>query len=66
MDEQGESFYLARIKTDKSHLGVEGDNSRPVIVGMVASVDILTGKKTLLEYLLKPVLRAKQLAFSER
>ncbi|WP_419831273.1 HlyD family type I secretion periplasmic adaptor subunit [Endozoicomonas atrinae] len=66
MDEQGESFYLARIKTDKSHLGGEGDNSRPVIVGMVASVDILTGKKTLLEYLLKPVLRAKQLAFSER
>lgn len=65
-DEQGESFYLARIKTDKSHLGNEGDNSRPVIVGMVASVDILTGKKTLLEYLLKPVLRARQLAFSER
>ncbi len=66
MDEQGESFYLARIKTDKSHLGNDDDNSRPVIVGMVASVDILTGKKTLLEYLLKPVLRAKQLAFSER
>ena len=66
MDEQGESFYLARIKTDNSHLGNEGDNSRPVIVGMVATVDILTGKKTLLEYLLKPVLRARQLAFSER
>ena len=65
-DERGESFYLVRIKTDKGYLGDEGDNSRPIIVGMVASVDILTGKKTLLEYLLKPVLRAKQLAFSER
>ncbi|WP_067517439.1 HlyD family type I secretion periplasmic adaptor subunit [Endozoicomonas ascidiicola] len=66
LDEQGESFYLARIKTNKSHLGYEGDSSRPVIAGMVATVDILTGKKTLLKYLLKPVLRAKQLAFSER
>ncbi len=64
-DEQGDSFYLARIETDRSNLDKSGD-SRPVIPGMVATVDIITGKKTLLAYLLKPVLRAKQLAFTER
>ena len=33
---------------------------------MTATVDILTGKKTVLEYLLKPVLRARDVALSER
>ncbi len=65
VDEEGESFYLVRIKTNKNYLGLN-DESRPIIAGMVATVDILTGKKTLLQYLLKPVLRAKQLAFTER
>ncbi len=65
-DEKGDSFYLARVVTKANNLGNENDNARPIIPGMVAMVDILTGKKTLLDYLLKPVLRAKQLAFSER
>ena len=65
IDEQGESHYLVRIETDRNNLDQSGD-SRPVIPGMVATVDIVTGKKTLLAYLLKPVLRAKQLAFTER
>ena len=38
----------------------------PIIPGMVTSVDILTGKKTILSYLLKPVLRAKYTAMRER
>ena len=38
----------------------------PVIPGMMAQVDILTGKKTVLSYLLKPVLRAKANALTER
>ena len=38
----------------------------PIIPGMVAQVDILTGKRTILSYLLKPVLRAKENALSER
>ncbi len=64
-DEQGESFYLAHVETERNNL--DDDNaSRPVITGMIANVDIMTGKKPLLAYLLKPVLRAKQLAFSER
>ena len=73
-DEKGESFYLAHIQTQRNSLDEDSQdkelntagNSKPVIPGMVASVDIMTGKKTLLTYLLKPVLRAKQLAFTER
>ncbi|MBI1906752.1 MAG: HlyD family type I secretion periplasmic adaptor subunit [Rhodocyclales bacterium] len=62
LDEQGNAFFLVRVRTRKPSLG-EG---LPVIPGMVAQVDILTGKKTVLAYLLKPVLRAKANALSER
>ncbi|MGI9282916.1 MAG: HlyD family type I secretion periplasmic adaptor subunit [Endozoicomonas sp.] len=63
--ENGDSFYLALVETEQNYLGQES-HGKPVIPGMVATVDILTGKKTLLSYFLKPVLRARQLAFSER
>lgn len=62
LDEQGNAFFLVRVRTRKPSLG-EG---LPVIPGMVAEVDVLTGKKTVLAYLLKPVLRAKANALSER
>lgn len=64
-DEEGDSFYLVRILTDQNHLG-EGDNQLPIIPGMVAEVDLVTGKKTVLNYLLKPILRAKETALRER
>ena len=64
-DEKGNSFYLARLRTTKNYLGTEED-PLPIIPGMIASVDILTGKKTILSYLLKPVLRAKYMALRER
>ncbi len=64
-DEKGNSFYLVRLRTDKNYLGSESD-PLPIIPGMVASVDILTGKKTILAYLLKPVLRAKYMALREQ
>ena len=38
----------------------------PIIPGMTASVDILTGKKSVLDYLLKPILKARQNALRER
>ena len=63
-DEKGNSFYLVRLRTDKSYLGPK-TNPLPIIPGMIASVDILTGKKTVLSYLLKPVLRAKYMALRE-
>ena len=64
-DEKGNSYYLVRVRTDKSHLGKEG-NPLPIMPGMVASVDILTGKKTVLSYILKPVLKAHSVAMRER
>ncbi len=62
LDEKGNAFYHIRVRTRKSSLGP----GLPVIPGMVAQVDILTGKKTILSYLLKPVLRAKANAMTER
>jgi len=64
-DETGESFYLVRVRTAKNHLG-EDDNPMPIIPGMVTTVDILTGKSTILSYLLKPALRTQRLALKER
>lgn len=62
VDEKGNAFYIVRLRTSKPTLG----DDLPIIPGMVAQVDILTGKKTVLSYLLKPVLRAKANAMSER
>ncbi len=64
-DEQGNSYYLVNVRTQKNYLGSE-NAPLPIIPGMVTSVDILTGKKTILSYLLKPVLRAKYMALRER
>lgn len=64
-DDKDESFYLVRVKTDKNYLGESSENY-PIIPGMVAQVDILTGKKTVMDYLLKPILKTKQQALSER
>lgn len=61
-DEKGNAFYIVRVRTAKPDFG----KNLPIIPGMVADVDILTGKKSILAYLLKPVLRAKAYAMSER
>lgn len=62
-DEKGNSYYLVKVRTDKSYVG---SDERPIIPGMMAEVHILTGKRTLMQYLLKPVLRAHSNAFRER
>lgn len=62
-DERGNSFYIVRVRTARSTVG---DKHLPIIPGMVAEVHILTGKRTVLQYLLKPILRAKENAFTER
>jgi len=64
-DDDGNDYYLVRVRTRASEFIARGENL-PIIPGMTATVDILTGKKTILEYLLKPVLRAKEVAFTER
>lgn len=62
IDEKGNAFYIVKVRTHETTLGAD----MPIIPGMVAEVDILTGKKTILAYLMKPVLRAKQYALTER
>ncbi|AYC33936.1 HlyD family type I secretion periplasmic adaptor subunit [Pseudomonas cavernae] len=64
-DEEGNSFYLIKLRTDKSHLGTP-EHPLLIIPGMVASVDIITGKKSILSYLLKPIIRARAEALRER
>lgn len=61
-DEKGNAFYVIRVRTQKPRLAA----NLPVIPGMVAEVDVKTGKKSVLSYLLKPVLRAKSVALTER
>jgi adhesin transport system membrane fusion protein len=62
VDERGNAFYLVRVRTLKP-----GFNDKlPIIPGMTAEVDVLTGKKTVLSYLLKPVLKVRDGALRER
>jgi membrane fusion protein, adhesin transport system len=66
VDEQTkESYYLVTIKTREGTLRKVKDSMR-IIPGMVASVDIITGKKSVLSYLLKPIIKARQEALRER
>jgi len=64
-EESRERFYTVTVRTDKASLG-KGNVDLPIIPGMVASVDILTGKKSVLDYLLKPILKARYEALRER
>lgn len=64
-DERGERWFRVRLRTGKAHLGAE-DNPLPIIPGMTASVEILTGRKTVLDYLMRPILRARDRALRER
>ena len=62
IDERGNAFYVVRVQTGKASLG----DRLPIIPGMTAEVDILTGNKTVLSYLLKPILKGKAYALRER
>ena len=64
LTEQNEAYYLVRLETDSPYLDSENE-TMPLIAGMTVSVDVLTGKKTLLNYLLKPIIRAKANALTE-
>lgn len=64
-NEDGEAFYLIRVRTNQNYLEL-GTRQLPIIPGMVAQVDILTGKKTVLDYLLKPFNKMRELALRER
>jgi adhesin transport system membrane fusion protein len=64
-DEEGNRFFRVMIRTDKNYLGSDTD-PLPIIPGMVASIDILTGEKTVLDYILKPIKKVRDEALRER
>jgi adhesin transport system membrane fusion protein len=64
-DNEGNQFYLIRIKTNKNSFEHNGKKMK-IIPGMTVNVDILTGKKTVMDYILKPIIKAKQYTFTER
>ena len=61
----GKSYYRVLVKTNKNYLERKG-KKLPIIPGMVATVDIVTGKKTIMDFLLKPILKVKQDSLHER
>ena len=62
VDERGNAFYLVRVRTTQTNF----NDKLPIMPGMTAEVDILTGNKTVMSYLLKPVLKGKAYALTER
>ncbi len=64
-DEEGESFYRVYLRTEENSLHHRGE-TLPIIPGMTVTAEILTGEKSVLDYLLKPILKAKDSALRER
>lgn len=64
-DKRGEFYYLVKVRTPQTEI-IYRDQKLPIIPGMMVVADILTGKKTVLDYLVKPILKAKQNALRER
>jgi len=64
-DNDGNIFFEIELRADQNYLGTK-ENPLPITPGMVAEVEIITGDRTILSYLAKPVLRAKDKALTER
>ncbi|MDR2054945.1 MAG: HlyD family type I secretion periplasmic adaptor subunit [Desulfovibrio sp.] len=64
-DKRGNYHYLVKVRTQKTSI-VYHNEVLPIIPGMMVTTDIMIGKKTVLDYLLKPILKAKQNALRER
>jgi adhesin transport system membrane fusion protein len=64
-EKSGESYFLIKVRTDKNYI-VRDEKHLPIIPGMTAEVDVLTGRKSVLSYLMKPLLKTKQNALRER
>jgi adhesin transport system membrane fusion protein len=64
-DERGEPWFIVRVRADRMSLG-DAERPLPISSGMTAMVDIVTGQRTVLQYLLKPILKATDRALTER
>lgn len=60
-----ESYFSVVVQTDRAYLA-SGARRLPISPGMICDVEIVTGKKTILSYLLKPLIRARSEALNER
>jgi len=64
-DKKENTFYLIYIETKRNYLGTK-EHPLKIIPGMTVSVDLVTGQKSVLQYILKPILKSKQYVFTER
>jgi adhesin transport system membrane fusion protein len=64
-DKEGNIFFEIDVVTEKNHLGTR-DNPLPIIPGMVAETEVITGKRTIMSYMAKPFLRARDRALTEQ
>jgi membrane fusion protein, adhesin transport system len=65
-NQRGEPFFEIDVRTLKNALDNAGGRALPILPGMVAEADVIVGRRTILTYLMKPVLRAKDKAFTEK
>ncbi len=64
-DSQGNAFFEIDVRTDKNYLGPE-DKPLRIFSGMVGETEVIVGKRSIMTYLMKPVLRTKDRAFTEK
>jgi adhesin transport system membrane fusion protein len=64
-DQQDNTYYIVRLKTDKNYLGHK-ENPLKIIPGMVVNADIITGKRTILDYIIQPMIKSKDYVFSDK
>lgn len=62
---QGEPYFVVHVRTHANAVAFQG-KMLPVIPGMTATADVLTGRKSVLEYLLKPINKVRERALRER
>jgi len=65
LNEDGSPYFRVVVRTDKNYLGVN-ETDLPITPGMQATVDIHTGKKSVMDYLVQPILKLRHEAFRER
>lgn len=64
-DKKENTFYIIHVETQKNYLGTK-EHPLNIIPGMMVNVDIITGKKTIMQYILKPIIKSKQYVFTEK
>lgn len=64
-DAEGNMFFEVEVITEKNHMGPDA-NPLPITPGMIAEIEIITGKRSILSYLLKPIVKAFDRALTER